>query len=164
MWSGLGHGTVGYGLQFEPRAAGPTVTQVSVEIYGKNRQLIMILLFGWRITWLTQAQPLRQQMMDCSSLTVYALLQQVFPGGEAFRTGLVQLGDVLVEVDGQPVKGRQFMEVMDSVVTTRVRDAAVLMTISDLHARFPLFLDVTQLFWHFSFFLRQYPIHRKTLQ
>ncbi len=62
---------------------------------------------------------------ECCSLTVHALVQQVFPGGEAFRTGLVQLGDVLVEVDGHPVKGRQFMEVMDSVVATKVRDAAV---------------------------------------
>mmetsp|Transcript_9637 Transcript_9637/g.23847 ORF Transcript_9637/g.23847 Transcript_9637/m.23847 type:complete len:100 (+) Transcript_9637:352-651(+) len=67
---GLGAGTKGYGMQFEPRESGPMVTQV-------------------------------------------------FQGGEAYRTGLIQIGDVLVEVNGAEIKGRPFMEVMDSVVATQ---------------------------------------------
>ena len=66
---GLGQGVTGYGMQFEPRAHGPTVTIV-------------------------------------------------FQGGEAFRTGLIAAGDVLVEVNQQPIQGRPFTDVMDSIVAT----------------------------------------------
>mmetsp|Transcript_4244 Transcript_4244/g.8574 ORF Transcript_4244/g.8574 Transcript_4244/m.8574 type:complete len:100 (+) Transcript_4244:326-625(+) len=64
---GLGDGVRGYGLQFEPRQDGPTVTKV-------------------------------------------------FQGGEAHRSGLVQNGDVLVEVNGEPVQGKGFMQAMDKIV------------------------------------------------
>mmetsp|Transcript_4975 Transcript_4975/g.9780 ORF Transcript_4975/g.9780 Transcript_4975/m.9780 type:complete len:100 (-) Transcript_4975:69-368(-) len=67
---GLGQGVMGYGMQFEPRPVGPTVTKV-------------------------------------------------FPGGEAFRTGLIQPGDILVEVNNSTIREIPFMAVMDSIVATQ---------------------------------------------
>lgn len=66
---GFGDGVRGYGIQFEPRNAGPTVTKV-------------------------------------------------FKDGEAFRSGLIQPGDVLKEVNDKPCAARPFMEIMDDIVAT----------------------------------------------
>mmetsp|Transcript_21203 Transcript_21203/g.31078 ORF Transcript_21203/g.31078 Transcript_21203/m.31078 type:complete len:117 (+) Transcript_21203:172-522(+) len=66
---GYGDGVRGYGIQFEPRDAGPTVSMV-------------------------------------------------FKDGEAFRSGLIQAGDVLKEVNDTPCGGRSFMQIMDEIVAT----------------------------------------------
>ena len=40
----------------------------------------------------------------------------VFKDGEAYRSGLLQPGDVLMQVNGNAVHGRHFMQVMDEIV------------------------------------------------
>mmetsp|Transcript_25338 Transcript_25338/g.67191 ORF Transcript_25338/g.67191 Transcript_25338/m.67191 type:complete len:117 (+) Transcript_25338:35-385(+) len=42
---------------------------------------------------------------------------RVTEGGEAHRTGLISIGDVIVEVDGIPTKGVDFQQVMGMIVS-----------------------------------------------
>mmetsp|Transcript_11750 Transcript_11750/g.18449 ORF Transcript_11750/g.18449 Transcript_11750/m.18449 type:complete len:100 (+) Transcript_11750:212-511(+) len=66
--AGLGEGVRGYGMQFQDKTSGPTVSLVA-------------------------------------------------SGGEASRSGLVQEGDVLKEVDGKTIVGRNFTEIMEEIIS-----------------------------------------------
>jgi len=46
------------------------------------------------------------------------MVTKVFENGEAHRSGLIETGDVLVEVNGESIAGEEFLQVMDRIVST----------------------------------------------